>query len=121
MVYSADPVSREKGRYWLRQMLILDSQANLLDMYVGTSVDNIFQKVKKEYLAENPDPQKKAGSDNSAQLSPKKKKKSNKWIWATSAGIGLVAVGATTYFLVSDSESESELELITVPKGEAQR
>jgi hypothetical protein len=50
VVYTSNPNTREKGKYWLYRMLQLDPTAELVDMYVGEEVDHTFEKVRQEFI-----------------------------------------------------------------------
>lgn len=50
VVYSSNPNTREKGKYWLYRMLQIDPTAELVDMYVGEEVDHTFEKVRQEFI-----------------------------------------------------------------------
>ncbi len=68
VVYSANPQSREKGRYYMYRLLEMMPSAELVDMFVSDEIDRIFDKVRKEFLAR----QKGFGVD-SAQISTPEK------------------------------------------------
>lgn len=50
VVFTANPDSKEKGKYWFYKMLQLAPRENLLDLYVGESVEHTFDKVKEEFI-----------------------------------------------------------------------
>jgi hypothetical protein len=50
VVYSANPQSREKGKYYMYRLLEMMPSAELVDMFVSDEIDRIFEKVRKEYL-----------------------------------------------------------------------
>lgn len=68
VVYSANPQSREKGKYYMYRLLEMMPSAELVDMFVSDEIDRIFDKVRKEFLAR----QKGFGVD-SAQISTPEK------------------------------------------------
>jgi hypothetical protein len=51
VVYSANPNTREKGKYFMYRLLEMMPSAELVDMFVSDEIDRIFEKVRKEYLA----------------------------------------------------------------------
>ena len=51
VVYSANPGTREKGRYYMNRLLELMPSAKLVDMYVSDEIDRIFEKVREEFLS----------------------------------------------------------------------
>ncbi len=50
VIYTSNPDSREKGKYWLYKMLQMDPGADLVDLYVGEEVEKTFEKVKSEFI-----------------------------------------------------------------------
>jgi hypothetical protein len=64
VVYSANPQTREKGKYFMYRLLEMMPSAELVDMFVSDEIDRIFDKVRKEFLVR----QKGFGVD-SAQIS----------------------------------------------------
>jgi hypothetical protein len=50
VVYSANPATREKGKYYMYRLLELVPSSELVDMFVSDEVDRIFDKVRKEFV-----------------------------------------------------------------------
>lgn len=133
VVYTANPETREKGKYYMFRLLAMLPSAKLIDMYVSDEIDRIFDKVREEFLAR----QKSFGVDSS-QLSLPSKSPSNRQSGAISAnsgsedpalpanqgagksrkrnaapflvagGAALVAAGVTSYFMFADSPKKTE-------------
>jgi hypothetical protein len=134
VVYSANPETREKGKYYMFRLLAMIPTAKLIDMYVSDEIDRIFDKVREEFLAR----QKSFGVDSTQISLPAKSpanrpaaisekeaarqpapqsaakegnggsRRSAKPILFAAGGAALVAVGVTTYFLMSDSPEQTE-------------
>ena len=51
VVYTANPGTREKGKYYMYRLLEMVPSAELVDMFVSDEIDRIFDKVRKEFLA----------------------------------------------------------------------
>jgi hypothetical protein len=51
VVYSANPGTREKGKYYMFRLLEMLPSAKLVDMYVSDEIDRIFEKVREEYVS----------------------------------------------------------------------
>lgn len=68
VVYSANPKTREKGRYYMYRMLEMMPTAELVDMFVSDEIDRIFEKVRKEFLTR----QKGFGVDSTQISTPQK-------------------------------------------------
>lgn len=68
VVYSANPQTREKGKYFMYRMLEMMPSAELVDMFVSDEIDRIFEKVRKEFVAR----QKGFGVDSTQISTPEK-------------------------------------------------
>jgi hypothetical protein len=68
VVYSANPQSREKGKYYMYRLLEMMPSAELVDMFVSDEIDRIFDKVRREFVAR----QKAFGVDSAQISSPEK-------------------------------------------------
>jgi hypothetical protein len=51
VVHTANPATREKGKYYMYRLLEMVPSAELVDMFVSDEIDRIFDKVRKEFLA----------------------------------------------------------------------
>lgn len=49
VVYAADPKTRETGRHCFLKLLDLDPKANLVDLFVGTELDQLWEKTRLEH------------------------------------------------------------------------
>jgi hypothetical protein len=49
VVYTADPKTREKGKFYMYRLLEMLPSAELVDMFVSDEVDRIFDKVRKDF------------------------------------------------------------------------
>ncbi len=54
VIYLADPETRERGKYYTYQLLGLNPTEELIDMFVSEEIEEIFSKVRKEYLYNQP-------------------------------------------------------------------
>jgi hypothetical protein len=140
VVYSANPATREKGKYYMNRLLELMPSAKLVDMYVSDEIDRIFDKVREEFLAR----QRSFGVEGSMVVTPDKAPRnadeagsadnppaggladgskpgkksakagsSNSGIWIA-AGTGVVAAGVLTYYLVTENEDNQAADKIYV-------
>jgi hypothetical protein len=120
VIYSANPATREKGKYYMNVLLELMPSAKLVDMYVSDEIDHIFEKVKEEFVERQkafgvdssmismperaprnatapPGPRARPEEPKTATVSGEKGGHAGLWI---ATGAGIVAVGALTYFLL---------------------
>lgn len=51
VVHTANPSTREKGKYYMYRLLEMVPSAELVDMFVSDEIDRIFDKVRKEFLS----------------------------------------------------------------------
>ncbi len=82
VVYSANPKTREKGKYYMYRLLEMLPSAELVDMFVSDEIDRIFDKVRKEFLAR----QKGFGVDSSQISMPDKPAPGTSSMAAASSG-----------------------------------
>jgi hypothetical protein len=143
VVYSANPQTREKGKYYMYRLLEMMPSAELVDMFVSDEIDRIFEKVRKEFVAR----QKGFGVDSTQISSPEKPatgsaahaeqaaaaqpaagpskeyqeaarpEKESFWkrkgMWVA-GGVGLVTAGTVIYFILASDDSPST-HTITIP------
>lgn len=55
VIYSADPQTREKGRYYFNQLLKKDHRATIADLGPGETARAVFKEVREEFFELNPD------------------------------------------------------------------
>ena len=133
VVYSANPATREKGRYYMHRLLELLPSAKLVDMYVSEEIDRIFEKVREEYLTRQNSfgvdtsrialPDRKAGNPSGGAAAtagsgdgarpgqardPARKSGSKTGFWIA-GGTAVVAAGLTAAYLIHASEEEPNL------------
>jgi hypothetical protein len=134
VVYTANPKTREKGKFYMYRMLEMLPSAELVDMFVSDEVDRIFDKVRREFKTRQKNfgvdttlislPEKEPSARSSAGAAkpvsapepPKaasvKKGANPVWFWV--AG-GAVAAGAgiATVLLLQPDESEGKTYVIS--------
>ena len=93
VVYTANPATRERGKWYMYQLLELVPSAELVDMYVSDEIELIFSRIRKEHAVRLQDKAEKEARDREAHKPFWKKP----WAWA--AG-GAAAVGVTTAILL---------------------
>jgi hypothetical protein len=54
VMYAATPATREKGRYYMAQLIYIEPTAKILDMYASDMIDVIFRKVREEVESKHP-------------------------------------------------------------------
>jgi hypothetical protein len=141
VVYSANPQTREKGKYYMYRLLEMMPSAELVDMFVSDEIDRIFEKVRKEFLARQkgfgvdssqismPDkPATGSAAAHSASAQPAKgpspeyleatrPEKQSFWkrngMWVA-GGVGLAVAGTVAYLIYASDESPST-HTITIP------
>lgn len=116
VVYTANPATREKGRYFMHRLLELLPSAKLVDMYVSEEIDRIFDKVREEFLAR----QRSFGVDTARTALPArapareepapaqagkraKPERGNAGFWIA-GGTAVVLAGATAAYLIHQDE-----------------
>jgi hypothetical protein len=136
VVHSANPDTREKGKYYMFRLLELLPSAKLVDMFVSDEIDRIFDKVREEYMTRQKGfgvddahalPQRapvNSGKSEMAEAKPAETKasaaqagsgrKSNKTVWIASGAV-MATVGVAAVYFLANSESEKEDKVYDVP------
>ena len=134
VVYSANPQTREKGRYFMYRLLEMMPSAELVDMFVSDEIDRIFDKVRREFIARQkgfgvdsaqismPDKAStgsSAADGNAAKPAPAASGPSSEYLAASpsakqpvwkkngfwiAGGVGLVVAGTAAYFIYTQDE-----------------
>lgn len=71
VVYAANPMTVEIGKYWMHQMLRLMPEADLAEMYVNEEIDRIYYKIFTEFKTR----QQAFGVDTGNLAMPSRKRK----------------------------------------------
>jgi hypothetical protein len=137
VVYTANPATREKGKYYMYRLLAMLPSAKLVDMYVSDEIDRIFDKVREEFmarqksfgvdtarvtvparspsrdshdaaLAQTPPPAQASGRSRPAAAEDRKPASGHKAVYLAAGGTALVALGIAAYFVFSDSPKTTE-------------
>ena len=111
VVYTANPSTREKGRYYMHRLLELLPSAKLVDMYVSEEIDRIFDKVREEFLAR----QRSFGADTARMALPERapvretpppqsgrqeaREKGKAGFWIAGGAAAALAGGAAAYLI----------------------
>jgi hypothetical protein len=127
VMYAATYETREKGKYYMHQLLLVEPTARILDMYASDMIYMIFKNIQEEfesnrmasqpgsksnYAANQGDSGPKSG--NTAEKKQLKSSQSNTWLWV---GATTVAVGAgiAAYLVLGDEPSSSKQNQHTFP------
>jgi hypothetical protein len=54
VMYAATPATREKGRYYMAQLIYIEPTAKILDMYASDMIYLIFRNVQEEFESKHP-------------------------------------------------------------------
>lgn len=118
VIYASNASDKLKAESYFNQLLPLAPNIELADMYVSQNIQDIFDKVKKDYLhtqeyrshfdafgnpivSDNTTPKKNGPKKSEKQISPS----SNSWIWWTTAGVAAIG-GAAILLWVIESEQK---------------
>jgi hypothetical protein len=134
VVYSANPDTREKGKYYMYRLLEMLPSAKLLDMYVSDEIDRIFDKIKEEFAQR----QRSFGLDSTQTSMPSQApatqksvvvtttetpksepkvaaQKSNSKTYWLAAGVGAAAVTVVVAYIALSPSSNNQDKVYEVP------
>jgi hypothetical protein len=125
VVYSANPDTREKGKYYMNVLLELLPSAKLVDMYVSDEIDRIFEKVREEFLTRQAafgvdtariDAPQSAPRNSRNQVTStiptakaKPDEKSGSTLYWVAGGAAVAAAGVAAYFLFSSEPPKDKI------------
>ena len=105
VIYAASYETREKGKFYMRQLLLTEPGIGILDMYASDTIYMIFKNIQDE-LAQtqrNAPPSNGNGSPTSESSTKKAPSKMGYWI----GGSVIIVAGTLAYFALS-STNQSE-------------
>jgi hypothetical protein len=134
VVYSANPKTREKGKFYMYRLLEMLPSAELVDMYVSDEVDRLFDKVRKDFTsrqknfgvdttlislpARQPGP-KASISESKPVPAPEAPKAENKkkridpvWFWVAGGGV-VVGAGIAAILLMQPDAGNGKTYVIS--------
>jgi len=122
VMYAAQYHTREKGKYYMNRLLMVEPTAKIMDMYASDMIYMIFKNIQEEYEQNrnsiNAQGQLRVARDTTASSKTKREpedaeaqrpkigaqnSRSNTWIW-TGAAVATVAAGVGAYILLSDGQ-----------------
>ncbi len=123
VVYTANPESRELGKYYMHQLLQLMPKAELVDMFVSDEIDRIFQKVRKEFVVRQGSFGVSEEEVHSPKSAPATQTSKDTEIWKDKKtwiliGSGTVAAAALGWVLFSEDEPKAKEIRYVVPATE---
>jgi hypothetical protein len=133
VVYTANPETREKGKYYMYRLLSLLPSAKLVDMYVSDEIDRIFDKIRDEFMARQKSfgvdtakvsvptqspardaretaaaPPSASASGRPAASGEKAGGGSHRTVYLVAGGTVLVALGVAAYFVLSEPPKSTD-------------
>jgi hypothetical protein len=131
VMYTANPKTLEKGKYFMFRMLEIQPSADLVDMFVSDEMDRTFEKVRKEFTVR----QKNSGVDSTQialsdktstqpvvattappptqaepRVEPKRRSMDPVWFWVAggAVAVGAVAAVAATILLMQPEDAQGK-------------
>jgi hypothetical protein len=121
VVYTANPATREKGKYYMHRLLELLPSAKLVDMYVSEEIERIFEKIREEYQTRQRPSREDVSRTAAAEAAPADPRKSNLATVEPSAsrkrghagfwiagGAAAAAAGLTVVYFVHQAEKPAD-------------
>jgi hypothetical protein len=110
VMYAAQYETREKGKYFMHRLLMVEPTAMIMDMYASDMIYMIFKNIQEEFeqnrmrLAAQNGGNPKPDTTHTKKPDPKAESSGGgaKWIWA-GASVATLAAGVGIYFLMTDA------------------
>jgi hypothetical protein len=117
VMYAASYETREKGKYFMYQLLTVEPTARIMDMYASDMIYMIFKNIQDEFAStrhryESPDSLASVTNKDAPQKSPTLKVDNSKgyatlfWVGATTA-VAVAGVGAYLYVVNQPGKTSS--------------
>ena len=121
VMYAANYETREKGKYYMHQLLMVEPTARIMDMYASDMIYMIFKNIQDEFESSRTKYERaeshligngRAESDiaittkggSMHPVPPKRSRAAAYWLGATGT---VVAVGVTAYFIMADQPGKT--------------
>ncbi len=125
VMYAAQYHTREKGKYYMNRLLMVEPTAKIMDMYASDMIYMIFKNIQKEYEqgrnSVNTEGQLRVARDTTASSKTKRdpveassqpakvagqNSGTKTWIW-TGVAVATVAAGVGAYVLLSEEQPKA--------------
>lgn len=119
VIYAADSLSSAKAESHFNALLELRPNIELVDMFVPPQIQNMFDRVKHDYLrmkeynkhydalghplSDSASAPPKPGPKTATTPAVQDSGSGNAWMWWTLGGVAAIGAGAGVYFLTSNS------------------
>jgi hypothetical protein len=112
VMYAASESTREKGRYYMHHLLLVEPTAKIMDMYASDMIYMIFKNIQEEYEASHtrparPDTTPAVAHTDTRPREPvaveEKRSGGSGYVWVGAAAVA-VAAGAATWFYMNDEK-----------------
>ena len=112
VMYAASEATREKGRYYMHRLLMVEPTAKIMDMYASDMIYMIFKNIQEEFHSSKnrsarPAPDRPAGRTDSAPppraAAAEKQPGRSGYVWMGAAALA-VAAGAATWIYMAEEQ-----------------
>jgi hypothetical protein len=115
VMYAATPATREKGRYYMYQLIYLEPTAKIMDMYASDMIYLIFRNVQEDYehkrsqmaKSETPAPDATVPESAPAPAAATKTKRSRTAYWVTGGAVLAAGTIGLLFVLLDDPEPKT--------------
>jgi hypothetical protein len=120
VMYAAQYETREKGKFYMHQLLMTEPTAKIMDMYASDMIYMIFKNIQDEFEsnrmriadaddAANGNSQAHSnGKDPARQKNEARISSGNTALWVGATAVAAVAVGIGAYFILSDEPDSGD-------------
>jgi hypothetical protein len=115
VMYAASESTREKGRYYMHRLLMVEPTAKIMDMYASDMIYMIFRNIQEEFEASKTRPARPVPTRTAAPAETRPKERtaavdetrSGKagYVWLGAAALA-VAAGVATWFYMAEEKPQ---------------
>ncbi|MBW8887629.1 MAG: hypothetical protein JF616_07715 [Fibrobacteres bacterium] len=117
VMYAASDATREKGRYYMHRLLLVEPTAKIMDMYASDMIYMIFKNIQEEYAETHEHSAQPDSGDAMLRVSGRPhepeshepaaareepKKSGSGYVWLGAAAVAVAASAATLYYLAEE-------------------
>lgn len=108
VIYTANPLTREKGKHYMFRLLNLQPSARIVDMFASDEINRIFESVREEYVVRR-ETLAQDGLAKPASVPAVGRKGFSRPFYWVAGGITVAALGAAAFYLLQPERAPDKV------------